>query len=219
MDMKNKSVPFLGFILFICFSCNSTKNLTASHAHATGTTTSEQIKEGERINGDQLVDELLAQRFNYNKAVIEDGFNSKRQFPKAISLINNTSLKTISFNGLDYLIKDDKVVGIKGIKLPPSTLSTITEKVAKLDQIQQYCCEKVNLEYQQKNRDLNTIKTFDRKYFAALNTLKNITSSIAAEAKKRNASVSIEMSLAKIKLPDIKLLGMKSKGTYVAKIE
>lgn len=208
--MKNKSLPFLGVILFICISCNSNKNLIVAHAIGT----SEQIKDG-----NQLIDSLLADRFSYNKALIKDGFNSKKQLPKPTAIINNTPLKTISFNGLDYLVKDDKVIEIKGLKLSVSALSIITEKLANLDQIQQYCCEKANLEYQHKNRDINVIKTLDRQYFAALNTLKNITSSIATKARKRNASISIEMSLAKIKLPDTKLLGVKSKGTYVAKME
>lgn len=208
--MKNKSLPFLGFILFICISCNSNKNLIVAHAIGT----SEQIKDG-----NQLIDSLLADRFSYNKALIKDGFNSKKQLPKPTAIINNTPLKTISFNGFDYLVMDDKVIEIKGLKLSVSALSIITEKLANLDQIQQYCCEKANLEYQHKNRDINAIKTLDRQYFAALNTLKNITSSIATKARKRNASISIEMSLAKIKLPDMKLLGVKSKGTYVAKTE
>jgi len=209
--MKNKILPFLGFILFICFSCNSTKNLTASHAIGT---TAQQIKDG-----NQLIDSLLADRFSYNKALIQDGFNSEKQLPKPTAIINNTPLKTISFNGLNYLVKDDKVVDIKGLKLSASALSIITEKLTYLDQIQYNYCEKANLEYQHKNRDMNAIKTLDRQYFAALNTLKNIISSIATEARKRNASVSIEMSLAKIKLPDIINPDMKTKRNYVAKIE
>lgn len=209
--MKNKSLPFLGFVLFICFSCNSTKHLTASHIIGT---TVEQIKDG-----NQLIDSLLADRFSYNKALIENGFNSKKQLPKPTTIITNTPFKTISFNGLNYLVKDDKVVDIKGLKLSVSALSILTEKLASLDQIQQYCSEKANLEYQQKNRNMNAIKTFDRQYFAALNTLKNITSSVAIEARKRNAPISIEMLLTKIKLPDIKNPQVKTKRNYVAKID
>ena len=201
----------MGFIIFICFSCKSTKNLTASYTIGT---TAEQIKDG-----NQLIDSLLADRFSYNKALIENGFNSKKQLPKPTAIINNTPFKTMSFNGLTYLVKDDKVVDIKGLKLCSSALSIITEMLANLDQIQQYCCEKSNLEHQQKNRDMNAIKMLDRHYFAALNALKNITSSIATEARKPNASISIEMSLAKIKLPDIKNFSMKTKRNYVAKIE
>ncbi|KRT13759.1 hypothetical protein ASU31_22660 [Pedobacter ginsenosidimutans] len=215
--MKNKSLPLLWVVLLICLSCNPNKNLIV--AHTIGTSTSEQIKDGERIDGNQLIDSLLTDRFSYNKALIKDGFNSKKQLPKPTAIINNTPLKTISFNGLNYLVKDGKVVDIKGLKLSASALSIITEKLANLDQIQQYCCEKSNLEYQQENRDINTIKTLDRQYFAALNTLKHVTSSIATEARKRNASILLEMSLAKIKLPDIKNLGMKTKRNYVAKIE
>lgn len=214
--MKNKSLPLLWAILFICFSCNSIQSLTASHAISK---TGEQIKDGERIDGNQLIDSLLADRFSYNKSLIKDGFNSKKQLPKPTTIITNTPLKTISFNGLNYLVKDDKVVDIKGLKLSLSALSILTEKLAILDRIQQYCSEKANLEYQQKNRDMNAIKTLDRQYFAALNTLKNITSSVAIEARKRNASISIEMLLAKIELPDIKNTRMKTKRNYVAKIE
>ncbi|WP_426329184.1 hypothetical protein [Pedobacter sp. R-06] len=209
--MKNKSLPFLWFVLFICISCKSNKNLVV--VHTIDTIISEQIKDGNK-----LIDSLLADRFSYNKALIEDGFNSKKQLPKPTTIINNTPFKTISFNGLNYLVKDGKVVDIKGLNLSISALFIITEKLANLDQIQQYCCEKANLEYQQENRDMNAIKTLDRQYFAALNTLKNITSSIATEAKKRNASILIEMLLAKIKLPEIKNLGV-TKRNYIAKIE
>jgi len=190
--------------------------LTASHD--IGTTT-EQIKDSKRIDGNQLIDSLLSNRFSYNKALIEDGFNSKKQLPKPKAIINNTPHEIISFNGLNYLVKDDKVVNIKGLKLSASALSMISEKLASLDQVQQYCCEKANLEYQQKKRDMNAIKTLDRQCFAALNTLKDVTSSIATEARKQNASISIEMSLAKIKLPDIKNPCIKTKRNYVAKIE
>jgi hypothetical protein len=63
-------LPFLAFVLFICFSCNSTKNLTAP---PTVGTTVEQIKDG-----NQLIDSLLADRFSYNKALIGNGFNLKK---------------------------------------------------------------------------------------------------------------------------------------------
>lgn len=185
----------------------------ASHAICT---TAEQIKDG-----NQLIDSLLANRFNYNKALIEDGFNSKKQLPKPTAIINNTQLKTISFNGLNYLVRDGKVIDIKGLKLSASVLSIITEKLANLDQIQQYCCEKANLEYQQKNRDMNAIKTLDRQYFAALKTIKLVTSNITKLATKPNTSITIEVSVAKIKPPNVKVISMKTvnKGSYVAEIK
>ncbi|TCD26305.1 hypothetical protein EZ456_13465 [Pedobacter psychrodurus] len=169
-------------------------------------------------DGNQLINALLADRFSYNKALIEDGFNLKKQLPKPTAIINNTLLKTISFNGLSYLVEDGKVVDIKGVNLSASTLSIITEKLADLDQIQQYCCEKVNLEYLQKNRNLNAIKTLDRQYFATLNSLKNITSNIAVEARKRNASISIGNVVSQNHLPDINILGMKTMGIMLPKL-
>jgi hypothetical protein len=199
--------------------CGSNKKLV--NHYGIGQNTGAQLKDQGRVDGDLLIEALLAQRFNFNKALIKDGFDPKKQLPKAISIINSAPTGTISFSGFDYSIRGNKVVGVKGIKLSPSALVTITEKVVKLDQIQQFCSAQVNLAYKQENRDLNAIKTLDRHYFAALKAIKSVTFNIAKLAKKPNTSITIEMSVGKIKLPDIKVIGMKTenKGSYVAEIE
>jgi hypothetical protein len=219
--MKNAISISFGLILctVISIGCSSNKKLV--NHYNIGLTSIEPLEDQERVDGDKLIETLFAQRFNFNKTLIKYGFDPKKQLPKSISIINSAPTSTISFNGFDYLIKQNKVVAVKGIKLSPSALVVITEKVVKLDQIQQYCSAQVNLAYQQRNRDLNTIKELDRQYFTTLRTIKLVTSNIAGLAKKPNASVSIEMSVAKIKLPDLKVIGMKTenKGGYVAEIE
>jgi hypothetical protein len=77
------------------------------------------------------------------------------------------------------------------------------------------------LEYKRETRNLNEIKALDRQYFAALRAFKLVTSNIADLASKSNASLDIEIAVAKIKLPDIKVTGIKTenKGSYVAEIK
>eukprot|EP01012_Entosiphon_sulcatum_P057133 TRINITY_DN80867_c0_g1_i1.p1 TRINITY_DN80867_c0_g1~~TRINITY_DN80867_c0_g1_i1.p1 ORF type:complete len:220 (-),score=21.97 TRINITY_DN80867_c0_g1_i1:269-928(-) len=213
--MKNVVSLSVLIILLMSFGmgCNSNKNLIAQSGltqKAFGAP-----KDIEKINGDQLLEAMLAERFLFNKMLIKNGFNAQNQYPKVISILNREAA-TVSFNGLDYSIMNNKIVGIKGIKLSLSALTTLTEKMVKLDQNQQYYCEQANLAYQVKNRDLQTIKTFDRQYFAALRNIRLITHDIAEIAKKPNPSVSIEISIAKIKLPDGKI---EFKRSYVAEVE
>jgi hypothetical protein len=175
----------------------------------------------EKVDGDQLIETLILQRFNFNKALIKDGFDPQKQFPKAISIINSSVAGIVSFNGFDYFVKQNRVIGVNGIGLSPSALATITEQMFKLDQMQQYCCVQANLEYKRETRNLNEIKALDRQYFAALRAFKLVTSNIADLASKSSASLDIEIAVAKIKLPDIKIIGMKTenKGSYVAEIK
>ncbi len=194
-------------------SCNSSKNLIAQQSINQKVFRASQG--AKKVNGDQLIEAMLAERFLFNKMLIRNGFNAQNQYPKVISILNREAV-TVSFNGLDYSIMQNKIVGIKGIKLSLSALTTLTEKMVKLDQNQQYYCEQANLAYHVKNRDLQTIKTFDRQYFAALRNIRLITHNIAEMARKPNPSVSIEISIAKIKLPDSKI---EFKKSYVAEVE
>ncbi|KQM78142.1 hypothetical protein ASE74_15680 [Pedobacter sp. Leaf216] len=174
----------------------------------------------EKVDGDQLIETLILQRFNFNKSIIKNGFDAKIESPKITSIINNGPASIVSFSGFDYLVKKNKVIGVNGIELSPSALATITEKVVKLDQMQQYCCAQANLANKREKRDLNTIKTLDRQYFAALRAIRLITENIADLATKSNASFAIETAVAKTRIPDIKIIETKTdyKGGYVAEV-
>jgi len=218
--MKNAISLSLGLTLLLIISMGFRwdKNLIISCVVPNETLSLAKL---EKVDGDQLIETLILQRFNFNKAVIKNGFDPKKETPKAISIINNSPTSIISFSGFDYLVKQNKVISVNGIQLSPAALATITDKVVKLDQMQQYCCAQANLVYKREKRDLNTIKTLDRQYFAALRAFRLITSNIAGLANKSDASLAIETAVAKTKLPDIKIIETKTdyKSGYVAEIE
>lgn len=214
--MKNAVPLSLLITLFMLLhtSCNSNKNLIAQNS--IDPSLPEKFKPAGKLNGDQLIEAMLTQRFMFNKMLIKNGFDPQKQYPRVISILDIASAGTISFNGFDYIIRQNKIVGVKGIKLSLFALTTLNGKMMKLDQIQQYCSEQANLAYQVKKRNLETIKALDRQYFAALRSMRKITSSIATLARKPNPSVSIEIVIAKIKLPDGKF---EFKRNFVADAE
>jgi len=218
--MKNAIFLPVGLILLITLSVGfrSDRSLITS---GNGLIITRPLGYMEKLDGDQLIETLILQRFNFNKALIKNGFDPKKETPKAISIINSSSASIISFSGFDYLVKQNKVIGINGIQLSSSALATITDKIVKLDQMQQYCCIQANLAYKQENRDLNTVKTLDRQYFAALKAFRSVTSNIADLANKSNPSLAIVTAVAQIKMPDVKMIGTTTdlNGSYVAKIK
>jgi hypothetical protein len=213
--MKNAVSLSLWITLFVacCTGCNSNKNLITQNSSLN---TLNQFKVGEKINGSQLIEAMLAQRFQFNKILIKNGFNPKMPYPKVVSVMNSASVVTISFNGLDYSVIENKIAGIKGITLSPLALSSLSDKMTKLDLIQQYYGEQSNLAYGLKKRDLQMIKELDRRYFAALKSIRQITLHISELARKPHPAISIEISIAKIKLPDNKI---EFKKNYVAEAE
>jgi len=218
--MKNAILLPLGLTLLITIvsGFRSDKVLIANN-HAEDSVA--RLTSEEKVDGDQLIETLILQRFNFNKALIKNGFDPNKEFPKSLSIVNSSPTRTISFNGFDYLIRKNKVIDVKNIRLSESALATITAKIVALDLMQQYCSIQANLAYRNEKRDLNNIKTLDRHYFAALRAFKIVTSNIANLASKSNASVAIETAVAKIKMPDVKMISTKTErnGSYVAEIE
>lgn len=152
------------------------------------------------VDGDALMKKLLSQRYKFNKALIKNGASELENLPKSEAIFNRKHLATVHFNGLDYEIKDNSIVAIKGLNLSQSCLAAITEKLLLLDRTQVYYTEKSNQQYAFSNRDLAYIKTLDRNYFSTLMLLENITAKVAAMANKNDVSTAIEITLSKSKV-------------------
>jgi hypothetical protein len=218
--MKNVLILPLAFVFLLTINMGFRSDKILKYNIDAGHET-QPMPKLEKLDGDQLIETLLLQRFNFNKELIKNGFDPKKEMPKAISILNSSPASIISFCGFDYLVKQNKVMGVNGIQLSASALATITEKIVNLDQIQQYCCMQANLVYKRENRDLNEIKALDRQYFAALKAFRLVTSNIADHANRSNASLAIETAVAKIKMPDVKIIETKInyQGGYIAEIK
>ncbi|WP_421939116.1 hypothetical protein [Pedobacter sp.] len=149
------------------------------------------------INGDKLIEQLIETRYHFNKQLIK---GKPVALPQSVSIVEGAQC-SILFNGAEYLISHNQIVGIKGLSLAVNTLQAINERILFLDRIQRTCSEKANLTYGAASRDLQYVKTLDRRYFAALNNLRSFTSNIAINAKKPKPSVWIEMFIAKTDIP------------------
>ncbi|TCD10513.1 hypothetical protein EZ449_09200 [Pedobacter frigidisoli] len=216
MKLSNQVYLIVVLLIMATFGCSSNKNIAgitnSSIAYA------ETFDSFEKVNGDKLIKELLLQRFEFNKNIIKAGFTDGMALPKPKSIMNRSDLTSITFGKLVYLVKDSRILGVRGVPLTSTALNAINSRITKLDKVQQYCAEKTNTEYIKPNRDIQYIKTLDRQYFSSLKTILLITSNISSLSKKPNPSVSIEMSVASIKLGDETEFHQDQIGKSIAEI-
>lgn len=191
--MKSAKSTGLIFLLITSFSCLSIAALAQN----------KQIKQSDifenidRLNGNDMIERLAAQRNAFNKT------RSKNNLPKAEYIINRNNLTLISFNGLDYYVKNKRVIGIQGLSLSHEVLSQITDKLVLLDSIQFDQSERSNTEHFNANIDFQKIKNIDRQFMLTLKMLSSTVRDIAALAKNENPSLTVETSVAKMRLPNI----------------
>lgn len=153
-----------------------------------------------RINGNECIKHLLFDRFQYNKSLIKHS-TKEHHIPKSKSVLENNSM--IVFSGYEYVIRNHQIVEIKGIIMSDSTLALVSEKLILIDKLQKECSEIANKELGRKDKNLQYIKAVDRQFFAALNQLSSITSSIAKIARKPNVSAAIQMAAKQINVPQV----------------
>lgn len=149
------------------------------------------------IDGDKLIEQLIETRYHFNKQLIK---GNPVPVPQTVSILRRGA-STMSFNGWEYSIQNNRIVNVKGVLLTASALMAINERIGLLDRVQYSCSEQSNLAYTSPSRDLEYVKMLDRHYFSALNSLKSFMATIASKARKPQASILIEMSLAKMELP------------------
>jgi len=197
--MKNALSIALLFLVTLSFTSISIL-ASAQQVRTVNHTTSSQISD--QINGDDLVGKLLIDRYEFTKSLGKNTAGNTN-LPKAEYIFNRDHQAIISFNGLDFIIKDNQVIGIKGLNLSNEVLSQITEKLVFLDRVQFYYSEKSNLTYLNPNMDIQEVKYLDKQFFSALKILNATVRDIAAFTKKQNPSLTVEMNISKMRQPNI----------------
>lgn len=155
-----------------------------------------------RLNGDALIDRLAAQRRTFNNS----RSNSASQLvnlPTPEHIFDRASLTTITFEGLDYFILNNRVIGIKGLELSDEVLAQITDKLMLLDKVQYDYCEKANNEYLSGNTNFQNIRNMDRWFFTTLKILNTTVNDIASFTKAPNPSLSVATNINKMTRPNI----------------
>ncbi|WP_147243693.1 hypothetical protein [Pedobacter miscanthi] len=180
--------------LLIASLTSSTIQVMAQHNQNKQSTLFENI---ERVNGNEMIERLGNQKTNFNKKY------RSGNLPKAEYIFSRNNLTIISFNGLDYYVKNNRVVGIQGLELSDEVLNQITEKLVTLDSVQHSNSEKANFEYYNANVDIQKIRNIDRQFMASLKMLASTTRDIAALTKTENPSLNVENNIAKMRLPNV----------------
>ncbi|MBO9674298.1 MAG: hypothetical protein J7577_12690 [Sphingobacteriaceae bacterium] len=184
--MKTSKLFALASLLITSLSCLSTQVLAQN----------KQTKI-DRLNGNDLIKQLADQRSIFNKK------HSNNSLPKAEYIINRNDLTLISFNGLGYYVKNNRVMGIEGLKLSDTVLSQITDKLVLLDSIQFNQSVRSNMEHLSPNVDFQKIRNIDRQFMLTLRMLSSTVRDIAAVVKNANPSLTVETRIAKMRLPNI----------------
>jgi hypothetical protein len=140
----------------------------------------------ERLNGNDMIGRLISQRNEFNKS------RKNVKFPKAEYIINRNNLAIITFNGLEYFVKNNRVTGIQGLNLSDEVLAQITQKLVLLDSVQYSYSEKSDIDFQN-----------ERLFLLSLKMLSTTTRDIAALTKTNNPSLNVENNIAKMRLPNV----------------
>jgi len=160
--------------------------------------------EAEKVDGNGLIERLADQHIAFNKHRTNDNL------PKTAYIINRSNLTTINFNGLDYYVENNRLIGIKGLNLSDSVLNQITSKLVLLDSIQFEQSERLNNEYLNPNTNLQKIWYMNRQFMLTLKILSSTVRDIAAFTKSENPSFTVEANVAKMRLPNIDQIAKKS---------
>ncbi|WP_025142686.1 hypothetical protein [Pedobacter jeongneungensis] len=139
------------------------------------------IENVDKVNGNAVIERLSAQ-----KKSRKNGNASKAEY-----IINRNNLTIITFNGLEYFVKNNRVIGIQGLELSEEVLDQITDKLVLLDKVQHDYSERAATEYD------------NRLFLLSLKMLSSTTRDIAALAKAENPSLNVENNIAKMRLPNV----------------
>jgi hypothetical protein len=171
------------FVFLLIASLSSTSIQVLAQNQNKQATSFENI---DRLNGNDMIERLSTQRNEFIKNP------KKNELPKAEYIINRNNLTIITFNGLDYFVKDNRVIGIQGLNLSEDVLAQITQKLVLLDSVQYSYGEQSDADFQK-----------DRLFFLSLKMLSSTTRDIAALTKTTNPSLNVENNVAKMRLPNV----------------
>lgn len=192
------------FTLILClitlFSNAQLKSLTQTIQMAK--TGANQFEVSSKLNGDALIERLAAKRRAFNNSR-NNSAPQLANLPNPEHIFDRTSLTTITFDGLDYYILNNHVIGIKGLALSDEVLAQITDKLLLLDKVQYDYCEKANKEYLSTNTNFQNIRNMDRWFFTTLKILNTTVNDIASFTKNANPSLSVATNISKMTQPNI----------------
>lgn len=188
------------FSLIICLTTTLASSYTKTLAQAP---VAAMFEASEKVNGNELIEKLVEQKREFNKARNGATFIKLNRLPNPEYIFNRKKLTTINFDGVDYLVQDNQVIAVKGLNLSESALAKITAKFAFLDQVQYAYAEKANQEYLYANGDQQNIRIMDKSFLLSLRILSTTVGDIAAFVKKPYASQSMEANLVKMPQPNI----------------
>ncbi|WP_316806552.1 hypothetical protein [Pedobacter agri] len=153
------------------------------------------------IDGNNLIEKLLNQRDAFTKSLNKS--NEVVALPQAEYIIDRDHQTTIKFNGLDFIIRDNEVLAIKGLVLSKEVLAQITKKLVFLDRVQFYYAQKSNMTYLTPNADVQEVKFLDKQFISSLKIFNTTLRDIAALTKAENPSFSVETNISKMRQPNI----------------
>ncbi|AZI27602.1 hypothetical protein EA772_20475 [Pedobacter sp. G11] len=195
-----KIVPSLALSLSVAISILSVSlNTFGQQFRNVNHTSSAEVTT--KINGNSLIENLLTQRDAFTKSLNKS--NEVVALPQAQYIFDRDQQTTITFNGLDFVIRDNEVLAIKGLNLSKEVLTQITEKLVFLDRVQFYYAQKSNLTYLNPNADVQEVKFLDKQFISSLKIFNTTVKDIAALAKTENPSFSVETNISKMRQPNI----------------
>jgi len=198
MKITLSLTPILCFITL--FTNAQLKNLTPAKQMAK--TGASMFEVSNKLNGDALIERLAAQRRAFNNSR-SNAATQLANLPAAEHIFDRASLTTITFEGLDYFILNNRVIGIKGLALSDEVLAQITDKLMLLDKVQYDYTEKANNEYLSANTNFQNIRNMDRWFFTTLKILNTTVDDIASFTKDENPSLSVATNISKMTRPNI----------------
>jgi len=198
MKITLSLTPILCFITL--FTNAQLKSLTPTKQMAK--TGAGMFEVSNRLNGDALIERLATQRRTFNNSRSSSAAQLAN-LPAAEHIFDRASLTTITFEGLDYFILNNRVIGIKGLELSDEVLAQITDKLMLLDKVQYDYAEKANNEYLSANTNFQHIRNMDRWFFTTLKILNTTVNDIASFTKNANPSLSVATNISKMTRPNI----------------
>ncbi|MFD2284946.1 hypothetical protein GJU39_11820 [Pedobacter petrophilus] len=170
----------------------------------------------ESIDGNKLIKKMISAKHEFNK---KHGSKpvSLSDLPVPQHIFNRNKLTLITFDGLDYLIQNNRVLAIKGLNLPDDALILITEKLTFLDQVQFDYNQKINLVYTNGESKVQNIRNLDKWYLLTLRILSSTVNDIAALIKRHDTS-SLTANLIKMPIPNIDVINIPGSTKPIIKL-
>lgn len=116
---------------------------------------------------------------------------------KCEKVIKKPTSMNLSLQGLDYFYKNNKIVGVAGLKLDAKALDMLTERYAMLDNLQFMVCQQTSAAWQQTPVNYSFITAMTDKYFSTFELVTKMAMQIKEASLKPNASEEIKKVLEK----------------------